>query len=77
MAAIVCRNVLTFDPSDTIPPSAMAIDPKTLATIEPRGRELEKLIDSFEGRESVNHIRPDRYPREVAGPARKNSSTDL
>jgi hypothetical protein len=27
MAAIVCRNVLTFDPSDTIPPSAMAIDP--------------------------------------------------
>ena len=27
MAAIVCRNVLTFDPSDTIPPSTTAIDP--------------------------------------------------
>ncbi len=27
MAAIVCRNVLTFDPSDTIPASTMAIDP--------------------------------------------------
>ena len=27
MATIVCRNVLTFDPSDTIPPSTMAIDP--------------------------------------------------
>ena len=31
MAAIVCRNVLTFDPSDTIPPSTTAIDP--MATI--------------------------------------------
>jgi hypothetical protein len=27
MAAIVWRNVLTFDPSDTIPPSTTAIDP--------------------------------------------------
>jgi hypothetical protein len=27
MAAIVCRNVLTFDPNDTIPPSTKAIDP--------------------------------------------------
>jgi hypothetical protein len=27
IAAIVSRNVLTFDPSDTIPPSTMAIDP--------------------------------------------------
>jgi hypothetical protein len=27
MAAIVCRKVLTFDPSDTIPPSTTAIDP--------------------------------------------------
>src|SRR6266478_74067 len=27
MAAIVCRNVLTFDPNDTIPPSTTAIDP--------------------------------------------------
>jgi hypothetical protein len=27
MAAIVCRNVLTFDPSDTTPPSTAAIDP--------------------------------------------------
>src|SRR6266851_6219633 len=27
MAAVVCRNVLTFDPNDTIPPSTMAIDP--------------------------------------------------
>ena len=31
MAAIVCRKVLTFDPSDTIPPSTTAIDP-TAAT---------------------------------------------
>jgi phosphatidylserine decarboxylase len=28
MAAIVCRNVLTFDPNDTIPPSTTAIDPR-------------------------------------------------
>ena len=27
IAAIVCRKVLTFDPSDTIPPSTTAIDP--------------------------------------------------
>ena len=27
MADSVCRNVLTFDPSDTIPPSTRAIDP--------------------------------------------------
>jgi hypothetical protein len=27
MAAVVCRNVLTFDPNDTIPPSTTAIDP--------------------------------------------------
>ena len=27
IAAIVCRNVLTFDPSDTVPPSTAAIDP--------------------------------------------------
>jgi hypothetical protein len=27
MAAAVCRNVLTFDPNDTIPPSTTAIDP--------------------------------------------------
>jgi hypothetical protein len=27
MAAIVCRNVLTFDPSETMPPSTAAIDP--------------------------------------------------
>jgi len=27
MAAIVCRKVLTFDPSDTMPPSTVAIDP--------------------------------------------------
>jgi len=27
MAAIVCRNVLTFDPSETTPPSTAAIDP--------------------------------------------------
>ena len=27
MAASVCRSVLTFDPSDTIPPSTSAIDP--------------------------------------------------
>jgi hypothetical protein len=27
MAAVVCRNVLMFDPSDTIPPSTAAIDP--------------------------------------------------
>ena len=31
MAAIVCCKVLTFDPSDTIPPSTAAIDP--MATI--------------------------------------------
>jgi hypothetical protein len=27
MAVIVCRNVLTFDPSDTMPPSTAAIAP--------------------------------------------------
>jgi hypothetical protein len=27
IAAIVCCKVLTFDPSDTIPPSTTAIDP--------------------------------------------------
>ena len=27
MAASVCRNVLIFDPSETIPPSIKAIDP--------------------------------------------------
>jgi hypothetical protein len=27
MAAIVCRNVPTFDPRDTMPPSTAAIDP--------------------------------------------------
>jgi hypothetical protein len=27
VAAIVCRKVLTFDPSDTIPTSTPAIDP--------------------------------------------------
>ena len=27
MAASICRNVLTFDPNDTIPPSIKAIDP--------------------------------------------------
>src|SRR4030081_2808736 len=29
ISAIVCCNVLTFDPSDTIPPSTTAIDPIT------------------------------------------------
>lgn len=31
IAAIVSRNVLTFDPSDTIPPITTAIDPKAVA----------------------------------------------
>ena len=28
MASVVCRNVLTFDPSDTMPPSTAAIEPR-------------------------------------------------
>jgi hypothetical protein len=27
ISAVVCRNVLTIDPSDTIPPSTTEIDP--------------------------------------------------
>jgi hypothetical protein len=35
MAAIVCCKVLTFDPSDTIPPSTTAIDPIAATGLDP------------------------------------------
>ncbi|WOH54118.1 hypothetical protein [Bradyrhizobium sp. sBnM-33] len=38
MATIAFRNVPTFDPSDTIPPSTMTIDPMAATWLEPNGR---------------------------------------
>jgi len=35
MAAIVCCNVLTFDPSDTMPPSTAAIAPMATIGVDP------------------------------------------
>ena len=35
MSAMVCRNVLTFDPSETMPPSTKAIDPMAATGLDP------------------------------------------
>lgn len=35
VAAMVCRKVLTFDPSETMPPSTAAIVPRTTTALDP------------------------------------------
>jgi hypothetical protein len=35
IAAMVCRNVLTFDPSETMPPSTAAIAPRATTALDP------------------------------------------
>jgi hypothetical protein len=39
MAASVYSNVLTFDPSETMPPSTTAIDPRAASRIDPNRGE--------------------------------------
>ena len=39
MAAMVCRNVLMFDPSDTMPPSTAAIEAMAATSTRPEDAE--------------------------------------
>ena len=56
MASVVCRNVLTFDPSDTMPPSTAAIEPRaSLTGAEQAEHHDEQQCDAAGDRRLGNH----------------------
>ena len=62
MAASVYSNVLTFDPSETMPPSTTAIDPRAASRIDPNrpsivtsGTSTPSAIAALETRMIIRH----------------------
>jgi hypothetical protein len=47
IAAIVCCKVLTFDPSDTTPPSTTAIDPSAATGLDPNKPSIAKSSNAI------------------------------